>query len=143
MMTGLHKDAGFTLLEVMIAIAILGISLVLTLELFGGALSSTSLSRHYTEATFLARHKLEELSLENQLAPGSQQGDFGEEYAAYHWQAEISPYSIPQLAAVTDESAAQPQVVQISLKVSWEERGRTYSVELVTLNTSIWRTEAT
>jgi general secretion pathway protein I len=130
------KDSGFTLLEVMVAIAILGISLVLTMQLFTGALSSTVLSRHYTEATFLARHKLEELNLDEQLKSGNQSGNFDGEYEKYSWQAETSPFVLPQPIAAA-EDVARPQVIQIKLTVSWEERGRTYKVELVTLDPSI------
>jgi prepilin-type N-terminal cleavage/methylation domain-containing protein len=136
-----ENSRGFTLLEVMVAVAILGVSLVLTLQLFGGALYSTSLSRHYTEATFLARHKLEELSLDKELPLGSQEGDFEEEYSAYKWQAEIGHYDVPQLKVTPEEVPAIPQVVQIRLKVSWEERGKTHNIELVTLNTSIQQAE--
>jgi type II secretory pathway pseudopilin PulG len=121
----------------MVAIAILGISLVLTMQLFAGALYSTSLSRHYTEATFLARHKLEELSLDNQLQDGSLAGDFDLEYADYSWQAAVSPYTLPQVSGEIEETQAQPQVTQIKIRVSWEERGKTHKVELVTLNTTI------
>lgn len=140
-MFGQSKDAGFTLLEVMVALAILGVSLVLTMQLFSGALSSTALSRHYTEATFLARHKLEELSLDDQLASGSQAGNFEGEYEKYSWEAEMSPFEFPQPVAMNDEAVARPQIVQLKLAVSWEERGKTYKVELVTLDASIQQVE--
>ncbi len=130
------KDAGFTLLEVMVAMAILGISLVLTMQLFAGALSNTALSRHYTEATFLARHKLEELSLDDQLKSGNQSGDFEGDYEKYSWQAEVSPFALPQPVEV-NETAARPIVLQIKLVVSWEERDKTQKVELVTLDAGI------
>lgn len=130
------KDSGFTLLEVMIAIAILGISVVLTMQLFAGALSSTALSRHYTEATFLARHKLEELGLDDQLKSGNQSGDFEGDYEKYSWQAEVSPFALPQPIEMNEE-AARPELLQIKLLVSWEERGKTQKVELVTLDPSI------
>ncbi len=131
------KDSGFTLLEVMVAVAILGISMVITMQLFTGALRSASLSRRYTEAVFLARHKLEELSLDNKLQAGEQAGNFDDEYAAYNWLAEVSPYTTSLPTEINEEAKARPKVVHIKLTVAWEEQNRTYHVELVTLNTSI------
>ncbi len=130
------KDSGLTLLEVMVAMVILGISVALTMQLFAGALSNTALSRHYTEAIFLARHKLEELGLDNQLKSGNQSGNFEGEYEKYSWQAEVSPYALPQPIEMNEE-AARPELLQIKLVVSWEERGKTKKVELVTLDASI------
>jgi general secretion pathway protein I len=138
------KNSGFTLLEVMVAIAILGISLVLIMQLFSGTLSSISLSRQYTEATFLARHKLEELRAEDKLLSGTQEGDFGEKFANsadYMWEAEVSPYPLPTPSTETEAAQFQPQVIQIRLKVSWKARGKTHKVELITLNTSLQELE--
>jgi general secretion pathway protein I len=143
-----EKNSGFTLLEVMIAIAILGISLVMTIQLFTGALASAVLSRHYTEATFLARHKLEELRIENQLQPGTQEGDFSgdytnyADYADYRWETEIGSYTLSGTGAETEEAKFIPQTLQIRVKVSWNERGKNHSVELVTLSTSLQETES-
>lgn len=138
----MRKNSGFTLLEVMIAVAVLGISLVITMQLFGGALRSASLSRRYTEAVFLARHKLEELSLDDRLQAGGQAGDFADESAAFSWQAEVSPYTTSSPTLTNEEAKARPQVLQIKLTVSWEEQNITRHVELVTLNTSIKEVEA-
>ncbi len=124
------------------AITILGITLVITMQLFGGALSSVSLSRHYTEAVFLARHKIEELGLDENLSEGNSEGAFDEEYEAYKWEAQIAPYELPASVKLDPEKVkAIPQVMQIKVMVSWREKGRKHKVELVTLNTGIHKTQ--
>ena len=50
---------GFTLIEIMVAMAILGIGLVVIVELFGGGLRLGRTSAEYTQAVSYARMKLE------------------------------------------------------------------------------------
>ena len=56
-------DAGFTLLEVLIAFAVLAVMLVPILQIFGGGLGVTQTARGYAEAALLARSKLAELGV--------------------------------------------------------------------------------
>ncbi len=86
---------GFTLLEVMISLAILAISLVAISGLTGGAVAMEAYSRRATEATLLLRAKMNDL--EDQLHKDGfsdfdddKRGTFDEEGApAYAWRAEI------------------------------------------------------
>jgi general secretion pathway protein I len=52
-------QGGFTLVEVVVAMAILGISLVVVIELFSGGLRLGRASEEYTVAAQLARQKIE------------------------------------------------------------------------------------
>ncbi|HEX4381414.1 MAG TPA: prepilin-type N-terminal cleavage/methylation domain-containing protein [Myxococcales bacterium] len=86
---------GFTLLEVMISLAILAISLVAISDLNGGAVQMHAYSRRATEATLLLRSKM--LDVEDDLQKNGfsdfndeKHGDFTEEGSAdYAWSAEI------------------------------------------------------
>jgi general secretion pathway protein I len=86
---------GFTLLEVMISLAILAVALVAISDLNGGAVQMHAYSRRATEATLLLRGKM--LDLEEQLNKDGfsdftdeKHGDFGEEGSPnYAWVAEI------------------------------------------------------
>ena len=86
---------GFTLLEVMISLAILAVALVSISDLNGGAVAMHAYSRRATEATLLLRGKM--LDLEDDLQKkgfsdfnDEQHGTFDEEGAAdYAWSAEI------------------------------------------------------
>jgi len=87
--------AGFTLLEVMISLAILAVSLVAISGLNGGAVAMEAYSRRATEATLLLRAKMNDL--EDQLHKDGfsdfdddKRGSFDTEGApGYAWRAEI------------------------------------------------------
>jgi general secretion pathway protein I len=86
---------GFTLLEVMISLAILAVGLVAVSSLNGGAVAMHAYGRRATEATLLLRGKM--LDLEDDLQKkgfsdfdDERHGDFTDESApGYAWSAEI------------------------------------------------------
>ena len=55
---------GFTLLEVLVATMVLGISVVIVLQLFSGGLDQARRAEDYTRAVFHARAKMEEVLLD-------------------------------------------------------------------------------
>ena len=87
--------SGFTLLEVMISLAILAVSLVAISGLTGGAVAMEAYSRRATEATLLLRAKMNDV--EDQLHKDGfsdfddeKRGSFDEEGApGFAWRAEI------------------------------------------------------
>ena len=76
--------AGFTLLEVMVALAILAIGLVTVMQLFAGALRLSRVDKGLTEAVLLAQQKMDELVLIEDLTDGYEES--GEENG-YSWTA--------------------------------------------------------
>jgi general secretion pathway protein I len=86
---------GFTLLEVMISLAILAVALVAISDLNGGAVAMHAYARRATEATLLLRGKM--LDVEDDLQKNGfsdfsdeKHGDFGEDgFPGYAWSAEI------------------------------------------------------
>ena len=86
MRSGRKKAPGFTLIEVVVAMAILSIGLVVIIELFGGGLRLGRVSEEYTKAAGYARIKIEEISLDKSLAEGVYQGEFD---SNYRWQVEV------------------------------------------------------
>ena len=95
MSAGRRKGAGFTLLEVMISLAILAVSLVAISGLNGGAVAMEAYSRRATEATLLLRGKMNDI--EDQLHKDGfsdfdddKRGTFEDEGApGFAWRAEI------------------------------------------------------
>lgn len=80
---------GFTFLEVMVAVAIIAIAFVTLIGSQSQSVSIAGESRFKVMAALLAQQKLTELeSMEfDELSGG--EGDFGEEYPSYRWQAEV------------------------------------------------------
>ena len=69
-----RRDAGFTLIEMVIAFAILGLSLSALYATFQSALSRTRHDAHLSEATMLARSVLARAGTEWPMIEGSSQG---------------------------------------------------------------------
>jgi general secretion pathway protein I len=86
MRRGRKEASGFTLIEVVVAMAILSIGLVVIIELFGGGLRLGRVSGEYTKAAGYARIKMEEISLAKSLVEGVQAGNFDNDY---RWQVEV------------------------------------------------------
>jgi general secretion pathway protein I len=89
------KRDGFTLLEVVVAMAILGISLLAIFDLNGGAVNSHAYTKRLSVATMLARSKMTDLE-QDLYDKGfdtddlEQSGDFrAEGWEAFTWKAQI------------------------------------------------------
>lgn len=95
-----RSDRGFTLLEVMVALAIIAIALV---TLLGTHLLSLNLAQRHKEqsmATMLARQKMEELLTTPFDSLTSDAGDFGPERPGYKWEFEVEDADIDNLKRV-------------------------------------------
>jgi len=113
---------GFTLLEVVVAVALVGLGLAAALEILAVGLRSARASGDYTQAVLLARQKLGELSSQ-MLTSRVEDGSFGE---VYRWTAEVTPED-------TDVEGLPVRLFRLRVKVSWVGKGGDKGVELVTL----------
>jgi prepilin-type N-terminal cleavage/methylation domain-containing protein len=99
--TGFAGSAGFTLLEVMAAVAILGLTLVVLLSIVTNNVRATAHSRMITSATFLARGKM--VSIEDKvIEKGFQdldeedEGTFEEQgFPEYRWTSDVEKIELP------------------------------------------------
>ena len=121
------ENQGFSLLEVLVAMAILGIGLVVIIELFSGGLRLGRTSEEYTKAVGYARMKLEEISLAKSLEEGIEEGEFDREY---RWQVEVKKVD---LLPPGRETSYQPPVALywVRIDVLWKSgtRERTTALE--------------
>jgi general secretion pathway protein I len=109
------KHSGFTLLEVMVAMAIMAITLMAVLDSQSASISRVSEAKFSTTAPFLAQKKMAEIEI---LKPGdldSDSGDFGNDYPGYSWELTVQNASFDAPENVTDH------LKQIDLEVSWGE----------------------
>jgi general secretion pathway protein I len=81
---------GFTLLEVLVAVAILAIAMVAILKANVQSLDALTKSRETSTASLLAASKLAEVEAVGAASWVEMQGDFGKEYPDYTWEVESS-----------------------------------------------------
>jgi prepilin-type N-terminal cleavage/methylation domain-containing protein len=77
-----RKSSGFSLLEVMVALAILGVAVVVVFQLFSITLRSTKKADDYTKAIFYARSVLDEAFAAPGVENGSEHIDFRDGFEA-------------------------------------------------------------
>jgi general secretion pathway protein I len=80
---------GFTLLEVMIAMAILAITLVTVYQSQSQSISMATNSRFLTTASLLAQARMAEIDGADPRGLVSANGDFGDEFSGYAWKVEV------------------------------------------------------
>jgi prepilin-type N-terminal cleavage/methylation domain-containing protein len=115
----LFRKEGFTLIEVIVSVAILSICLVMVIRLFSGGLRASRTSCDYTRAVVHAKDKMEELSDD----PVQDSGEFDD---GFRWESEMSPY-------LTLEDATH-NLWNIKVKITWTNAiNREKSIELVSL----------
>ncbi|HOP47851.1 MAG TPA: prepilin-type N-terminal cleavage/methylation domain-containing protein [Desulfobacteraceae bacterium] len=105
--------SGFTLLEVMVAMAILAISLVAALGSQSQSVSLAGEARFNTTAPLLAQMKMAEKKLADPDEIFSDSGDFGEDFPGYQWSMTASNVTYPDADEYLD------RLRRIDLVVSW------------------------
>jgi general secretion pathway protein I len=96
----LGDSRAFTLLEVMVAVAILAIALVAILKANVQSLDTLVETRERTAASLLAASKMAEVEAVGAAGWSEFQGDFGEDYPGYTWQVETAPTEVENLMRV-------------------------------------------
>lgn len=96
----LKKKTGFTLLEVMIAMAILAIALVAVFQMQSQSISMASESRFMTTASLLAQSKMADIEADALLGNSSQKGDFAPAYPEYAWTIQVTDTQIAKLKRI-------------------------------------------
>ena len=121
-----RNEYGFSLLEVIVALAIMAIGFITVLQLFSGGIKSVSLSEQYLKATALAQSKMGEIEINN-YKEADAEGMFQNE-DGYRWRVEITPY-----ATDLNNAASGVQLSEVTLNIHWSDAGRARNIELNTL----------
>ncbi len=121
------NSKGFTLLEVMVAVAILAMVLVSLLGLKNRSTQNVMLSDHITTATLLAKRMMTETLVTAGAGAVGQKEDEGEfeeeEFKDYRWKKTISPVQL--------EGTGEVKITEVRVAVLWKEGVRQEMVELV------------
>ena len=118
--------AGFTLLEVVVAMTIVGIGVVTLLEIFSMGLRLGSRSSTATEAITYGRQAMDEILLRRKIEEGAQQGSLNEKT---RWKLAIEPVKEPS-DTLSLSSAWELKEITLDMRVT--EAGRDRTVELRT-----------
>lgn len=122
-MMPLNEDRrGFTLLEVMVAVAIVAIALSAVYKLYSQAFNMNQSARFYTTATLLAESKLAELATQPPSDLGSDAGAFEDDYSDYSWQVTVTEIEAEDLAL------SQQHLRQIDITITHEAQGEAFSM---------------
>jgi general secretion pathway protein I len=120
---------GFTLVEILVALAVLGVVGGALLQLFHGSLRNVALAADYSRAALLARSKLAELEARELFVAGEEQGRFDDHY---HWYLRTADY------AEAEDAPPPPGPLlpmAVSLAVGWQDGDmeRWYTVQTLFL----------
>ena len=113
--------SGFTLLEVLVALAVLAIALISIFKLQGQTLQMSAQARFLTVAPHLAQAKLAEIELQDFKEIGDGSGSFPDEHADYNWTVTVE--EIPT-DLITDRNY---HLVRINVNISHPD-GNSYQL---------------
>jgi len=99
---------GFSLLEVLVAFAILAIALGVIMRIFSTGLHNVTVGEDYTRAILLAQSKLASLGADESLRPGEQTGAFDE---GYRWRVTVQPYDMRQELSQQEQQGTRSTLI--------------------------------
>jgi general secretion pathway protein I len=112
---------GFTLLEVMVALAIIAFAVVTYVHSQNMSVALLNESTNMTVATLLAQGRMVVLESSDISGALEREGIFDEpEYAAFRWKERVT-------------SAPLPNIFEVHVEVSWDDNRGRRSVELINL----------
>lgn len=112
---------GFTLIEIMMAVAVVAIAFVSFYRLFSQAVTADGVTRFYTVAPLLAQQKMAEISCGEVSADYGGSGAF-ENYPGYSWQ-------VRTLDVVSESlGAAVSDMKQVDITISLNDDARRFSL---------------
>ncbi len=124
-----RSEAGFTLMEVLVATAIMGIAVTALMTGLSGSLRNIGRAESYERAILLGRAQMNRILIEGPLKPGLYRGAWED---GWRWEAEIRRWN-PYPAAERRREEELPPVARIRLNVYWKG---TTGEKSVTLETS-------
>lgn len=101
---------GFTLLEIMIALAIIGGLLVTLIYTLNYNLGIAERHEFVTIASMLAKNRL----LELETTPANAEGEFPEPHLGYHFKAEVKKYSFAGISQLSVTVRRDNQEIRFS-----------------------------
>jgi general secretion pathway protein I len=120
---------GFTLLEVVIALAIASLALVALFRAGGDGLVAVSTASRAEEAVQRAQSHLAALGRDEPLPEGQTEGDDG---GGYRWHLRVAPMARWQRPGSVGAPAGETILYDVEVSVSWRGNGHDHAIMLST-----------
>jgi general secretion pathway protein I len=114
--------SGFTLLEVMVALAVMAIVLVSVYRMHSQSLTMNTAAQFYTQAPLLAQSKMAGLETLSEGGFSEDSGDFGEQFPGYSWKVSEKDVASEILGTAAED------LKQIDVTVSYNDDQFSYSL---------------
>jgi type II secretory pathway pseudopilin PulG len=125
----LKAESGFSLLEVLIATIITGLTLIALFQLLLVGFKAKANARQRTAASLLGEKILQEYSDNNRLTSGQYQG----EWEGYRYRVQIEP----QYEILAADPNSKVICYLIHVTIGWLEKGKAKSIDLETIRTIV------
>jgi len=114
-------EQGFTLVEILVTLAILSAVLPALLHVFVSATRNQALSDDNTTALYLLKFRMAEIEMSSYPDVGEETGEFGDN-SRYQWRSVVEDMESEQIQGVR----------RVQVTVSWQHRGKERSMAMNT-----------
>jgi general secretion pathway protein I len=125
-----HAQRGFTLLEVIAAIALLAVAFAALMQVAGSSMRLTAKAGDRSIAALHARAVLDGAFVVDPLQPGITQGTFDDNY---RWRLSVSPWqpagqqTSPLQLQVANQTLSAPRLFRLDLEIGWGNQTARFS----------------
>ena len=130
-MSAFNKQAGFSLLEILVAFVVMAFVVGVILQLFGTSMRSVALADEYSYAVQVAESHLAAVGTEIPVEAGEQSGK--EKNSAYAWQIKMQPIEAATLNDKLEKLPLTVQLYQVESIVTWQQGDKPRSLQLTSL----------
>jgi general secretion pathway protein I len=115
-------EAGFTLLEIMVAVSIVAIVLVSVYKMHAQTIWMSNAVKFHTTAPLLAQQKLAEFEATSSHQQISDSGDFGDGFPGYAWQLSVDDIDSEFLGNVAED------LKRVDVTVTFRQNENSYHI---------------
>ena len=112
---------GFTLIEVVVTLAILSLALPALIRSFTEAARGQAISENMTTALYLLKFQMAEIELQGYPDIGEEEGEFGED-SLYRWHSEVQDVESDEIEGLR----------LVTVTVTWQAQGKEDSISMNT-----------